>query len=502
MLYLGDIADNQTVDFFWNTNDKNGKSVNRTTAGTVSVYKDNSITQTTTGVTDDSAFDSVVGLNHCRVVTTDAFYATGTNFMVVLTGATIDGETAIASVIAHFSIEQRSAVRPTTAGRTLDVAATGEAGVDFGNILGTLDAADIGASAITSAKIATGAITATTFAAGAINAAAIANAAIDAATFVAGAIDAAALNTDAVNEIRDAIVTDGVGFLGASIAQILTDTGTTLDTKINDIQGVGFATGADSLEAIRDQGDAAWITGGGGANPFLLQDTTIATLASQTDFTLVAGSADNDAYNGCVIVIEDVATATQRAVGVILDYVGSTKQVLLLTDPGVFTMATTDKVKVLASRALKSTVDNRTLDVAATGEAGVDFGNILGTLDAADIGADAITSAKIATGAITATTFAAGAINAAAIANAAIDAATFVAGAIDAAALNTDAVNEIRDAIVTDGVGFLGASIAQILTDTGTTLDTKIDDIQGVGFVSATHSLEAIRVQGDAADRP
>lgn len=47
---------------------------------------------------------------------------------------------------------------PTVSGRSLDVAATGEAGVDFGNILGTLDAADIGADAITGAKIAPGAI--------------------------------------------------------------------------------------------------------------------------------------------------------------------------------------------------------------------------------------------------------------------------------------------------------------------------------------------------------
>lgn len=42
----------------------------------------------------------------------------------------------------------------------------------------------------------------------------------------------------------------------------------------------------------------------------------------------------------------------------------------------------------------------RELDVTATGAAGVDFGNIEGTLDAAEIGADAITGAKIATDAI------------------------------------------------------------------------------------------------------
>lgn len=49
---------------------------------------------------------------------------------------------------------------------------------------------------------------------------------------------------------------------------------------------------------------------------------------------------------------------------------------------------------------IATTQSGRELDVTATGAAGVDFGNIEGTLDAAEIGSDAITSAKIATDAI------------------------------------------------------------------------------------------------------
>lgn len=48
------------------------------------------------------------------------------------------------------------------------------------------------------------------------------------------------------------------GRLDAILDLILVDTGTTLDTKINDIQGATFVTGTDSLEAIRNRGDAAW----------------------------------------------------------------------------------------------------------------------------------------------------------------------------------------------------------------------------------------------------
>lgn len=167
-------------------------------------------------------------------------------------------------------------------------------------------------------------------------------------------------------------------------AAILTDTGTTLDTKLNDIQGATFNTATDSLEAIRDRGDAAWTTGAGGSDRLLMVDTTIATLATQTSFTLTAGSTDDDAYNNCTIVVEDVSTSTQKAVGMVLDYTGSTKTITL-KEALAFTIATTDKVYILAENALKSTVANRQLDVTATGAAGIDWGNIENPTTAVDL---------------------------------------------------------------------------------------------------------------------
>ncbi len=76
---------------------------------------------------------------------------------------------------------------PTTAGRTLDIAATGEAGVDLSNVNGTLDASEVGADFITAAKVADSTIDAATFASGAINAAAIAVDAIGASELAADA---------------------------------------------------------------------------------------------------------------------------------------------------------------------------------------------------------------------------------------------------------------------------------------------------------------------------
>ncbi len=163
-------------------------------------------------------------------------------------------------------------------------------------------------------------------------------------------------------ELAAANLPTDIAAIKSETALIVADTGTTLDTKINDIQGAGFSSATDSLEAIRDRGDLEWTTGAGGNDRLLMVSTTINTLASQTEFTLAAGSPDDDAYNNLTIVFEDVATGVQKAIGVIDDYTGSSKTVFLLNDPGIFVLAATDKVYILAEKALKPTVDNKTFD--------------------------------------------------------------------------------------------------------------------------------------------
>ena len=171
-------------------------------------------------------------------------------------------------------------------------------------------------------------------------------------------------------------------------AAILVDTGTTLNTKIDDIQGATFSSATDSLEAIRDRGDAAWITGAGGSDPGVLQNTTIATLATQVSFTLTAGSADDNAYLNMLVVVEDSSTATQKAIGVVSAYAGATKTITLREDPGVFTMAVGDTIDVLA-------ISPDTLDILADTS---DMQPKLGS-PAADVSAD-IAAVKVDTAAI------------------------------------------------------------------------------------------------------
>ncbi len=108
MNYLGDFNEDQTVHLKWSTNEAGGASVTRSTDGTLYVYKDDATgTEVTTGITDTEDHDSLTGVHHCKIVTTDAFYATGADYFVVLKAATIDGET-VNHPIAHFSIENRS----------------------------------------------------------------------------------------------------------------------------------------------------------------------------------------------------------------------------------------------------------------------------------------------------------------------------------------------------------------------------------------------------------
>ena len=75
----------------------------------------------------------------------------------------------------------------------------------------------------------------------------------------------------------------------------------------------------------------------------------IATLASQTSFTLERGSSDNDAYNNHVCIVRDQTTWQQVAVGVVSDYAGGTRTVTLAADPGIFTMAIGDFVTIVTS---------------------------------------------------------------------------------------------------------------------------------------------------------
>ena len=136
---LGNRAEDSVIAFTWDTNDADGASITRATDGTISVYKDDNTTQSVAGVTDVEDFDSLTGVHNCKIdLSADAFYATGCDYSVVLSAATIDGETVNAT-IATFSIEHRF-MRGTDSAALASVCTEGRlAELDAANLPTTTD---------------------------------------------------------------------------------------------------------------------------------------------------------------------------------------------------------------------------------------------------------------------------------------------------------------------------------------------------------------------------
>lgn len=119
-----------------------------------------------------------------------------------------------------------------------------------------------------------------------------------------------------------------------------------LEVDIFAISGDSLA--ASNLELMFDGTgyDASQSRIGSAESP---QRDIIATLASQTSFTLSYASDDDDIYNGFLIIITNDTDPDQKAYATVLDYVGSTKTITLDADPGVFTMAVGDYVQIVPS---------------------------------------------------------------------------------------------------------------------------------------------------------
>ncbi|MEE9586112.1 MAG: hypothetical protein V3W09_04350 [Nitrososphaerales archaeon] len=128
---------------------------------------------------------------------------------------------------------------------------------------------------------------------------------------------------DAIESDTNELQTDwaDAGRLDTIIDAILVDTGTTLDTKLNDIQGATFSSVTDSLEAIRDRGDAAWTTGAGTGLTPLASGTAQGGTASTIQLAVGETFAD-DELNGTVVNITGGTGAGQSRL--ITDYTGAT----------------------------------------------------------------------------------------------------------------------------------------------------------------------------------
>lgn len=197
--------------------------------------------------------------------------------------------------------------------------------------------------------------------------------------------------------------------------------------------------------------------------PDAVLNTTIASLSSQTSFTLTAGPAEDDALNGCQVVIHDVASAVQVGRAVILDYTGSTKTVTLAAGT-TFTAAAGDNIAVLGLAPLQPTTTGNKLDVTATGAAGIDWNNVENPTTTLNLSG---TTVKTATDVETDTADIQTRLPAA-LTGGRIDASVgaMAANTLTASALATDAVNEIVDQVWTEAIadhsGTAGSTAEQL----------------------------------------
>jgi len=120
--FLGDIVEDSTVYFIWATNAAGGTSATREINGTIRVYKDNSLVQTESGITDIEDFDSVTGVHSVSIDTSvSSFYSVGSDYQVVIVDTGVDGVENINAPIGYFSIENRIPLKPVVTYRTQTV---------------------------------------------------------------------------------------------------------------------------------------------------------------------------------------------------------------------------------------------------------------------------------------------------------------------------------------------------------------------------------------------
>lgn len=192
MSYHGDIRLGDTIHFKFTTVSTAGAPTTLAGTPSISVYPGSSTTQLgpatvaspANGITPVIDFDGVTGMHHVTIEATSGNgYATATNYEVMISAGTVGGQSVAGYIIGSFSIENRSALMPATAGRMLVVDANG---------LGDANTVKVGPS-------------------------------------------------------------------GAGTAQTAGDIKGTLTS----MSGATFDTSTDSLEALRNRGDAAWTTATG-----------------------------------------------------------------------------------------------------------------------------------------------------------------------------------------------------------------------------------------------
>lgn len=181
----------------------------------------------------------------------------------------------------------------------------------------------------------------------------------------AGTVDSVSVVAEVIAMFSlEARVVDVAGSIGSLAPQAQADVKAQVDqglvdARLDELLVVAYAgspaAGSLIADLTEDDGGTARFTANaleqaptGGTNPNVLADTTIATVNSQTSFTLTAGSDVDDAYTSQAIVLYDASNSDFPSVRVVTDYVGSTRTVTLDQAPD-FTIVAGDGVRIFVT---------------------------------------------------------------------------------------------------------------------------------------------------------
>lgn len=291
MTWLGDFPEDfASVVCMFTTHAGDGSPVAPLSAfenADVRIYKNGSSTEKTSqnGVTMTSPFDSVTGLHALTIDTSNdtgdsGFWVAGAVYTLVLSpDETVDGK-AVAKVIGQFGLNLASVLRPTTAGRTVDVDANG--GVEVGSFqTGAITAAAIAADAITDAKVAADVtIASVTGAVGSVTGNVGGNVTGSVGSVATGGITAASIATDAIGaaELAADAVTEIATGVWAAAARTLT-----ANTNLNDLNAAGIRAAVGLASANLDTQIGTLATASALATVASYVDTEVAAIKAKTD---------------------------------------------------------------------------------------------------------------------------------------------------------------------------------------------------------------------------
>jgi hypothetical protein len=380
MKYLGDIAEDQITYFRFSTHKADGTPI--TLAGTpaISVYKNDDDTQSTAGVTLSVDDDSVTGMHTVKIDTSaDAFYAVGADYSVVITTGTVDGVSVVGTVLATFSIENR-----TSFPRADYPSNFSELGIESDGDLTKVNALD-GHTAQTGDAYAV-----------------VAHADYGNAKLVRSTTPANTLTVDAAHKVTvpDTQKVDagprveGVGYLGSINRRQTIDfkfktsgqlasgaisvyknnetstevtTGVTLTANFDGVTGLNHVRIVTTNSFYAADCDYCVVITSGTIDGISVVGAIVATFSidnrspankllsgvidfvtDQTHIFLAAGSTVDDIYNDQIIVIYDVSSSGNACARRIVDYDGNECSIVLDSAPS-FTIVAGDLIKIFAN---------------------------------------------------------------------------------------------------------------------------------------------------------